>query len=137
MGKFEKEFNDIVHFGYDFFPSDDIIEEDIKTSYPVSILSVENMKYVIDHVKESDSELHIFDGFNFLPSLDGSLRIWGEKSIDPFTRKRLIIAIDGDKIKFDLVNYLLNDLGVHSYTSETGTEVFSVENYLRTLKKIN
>lgn len=136
MSKFEKEFNDIVHFGYDFFPND-INEGGIKTSYPVSILSVENMKYIIDHVKKSDSELHIFDEFNFLPSLDGSLRIWGEKSIDQFTRKRLIIAIDGDKIKFDLVKYLLNDLGVHSCTSETGTEVFSIENYLRTLEKIN
>lgn len=135
MNKFENDFNMIIENGYNFFPCEFCVHPEM--NYPVSVLSAENMKLVINSVKEVDSNLHVFDDFSIIPSLDNSFKIWIEGGPGDVVTRRSVVSIDGDRIKYTIIWYEWEKEG---RTIDSAREVksmpFSVENYLTVLEHV-
>lgn len=72
---------EVINYGYNFFPFDNFLKN---YSFPVSPISVENMKLVLEKATEDDLR-------NFKLVVDTKITLWDK-------HEEVSISIDGDRI---------------------------------------
>ena len=77
----QKDLEEVINYGYNFFPYDNFLKN---YSFPVSPISVENMKLVLEKATEDDLR-------DFKLVVDTKITIWDKQ-------EEVSISIDGDKI---------------------------------------
>ncbi len=79
----QKDLEEVINYGYNFFPYDNFLKT---YSFPVSPISVENMKLVLEEATEDDFR-------NFKLVVDTKITVLDR-------RDNIVISIDGDKILY-------------------------------------
>ena len=109
----QKDLEEVINYGYNFFPYDNFLKY---YSFPVSPISVENFKLVLEKATEDDLR-------DFKLVVDTKITIWDKQ-------EEVSISIDGDKI-----------LHVPSRTitcfRPTRESSFSVERFLNLVRTTN
>ena len=77
----QKDLEEVINYGYNFFPYDNFLKN---YSFPVSPISVENFKLVLEKATEDDLR-------DFELVVDTKITIWDRHA-------NIVICIDGDKI---------------------------------------
>lgn len=77
----QKDLEEVINYGYNFFPYDNFLKI---YSFPVSPISIENFKLVLERATE-------YDLSDFKLVVDTKITIWDKQ-------EEVSISIDGDKI---------------------------------------
>lgn len=103
----QKDLEEVINYGYNFFPYDNFLKT---YSFPVSPISVENFKLVLERATEDDLR-------DFKLVVDTKITIWDR-------RDNIVIGIDGDRI-------------LYTPALSHGKCSFSVERYLNLVRSAN